>query len=43
MLIKTSGIFKEMIYGLTLNEHIRIAILAMLIAQILKIFFYYLR
>ncbi|MDR2428803.1 MAG: divergent PAP2 family protein [Candidatus Margulisbacteria bacterium] len=33
----------NMFFGLTLNEHVRIAVLAMLTAQILKILFYYLR
>ena len=36
-------IFLEMLHGLTINEHVRIALLAMLSAQILKILFYYLR
>ena len=43
MILKLYAIFLNMIYGLTLNEHIRIAVLAMLIAQALKIFFYFLR
>ncbi|MDR2431847.1 MAG: divergent PAP2 family protein [Candidatus Margulisbacteria bacterium] len=32
-----------MLCGITINEHVRIAFLAMLLAQVLKIFFYYLR
>lgn len=43
MLIKIYNIFIEMIYGLTLNEHVRIALASMVTAQILKIIFYYLR
>ena len=35
--------FLEMVNGLTQNEHIRIAVLSLIIAQVLKIFFYYLR
>ncbi|MDR1998143.1 MAG: divergent PAP2 family protein [Candidatus Margulisbacteria bacterium] len=43
MLVRIYARFLEMIYGITLNEHIRIAVLAMVAAQVLKIFFYYLR
>jgi acid phosphatase family membrane protein YuiD len=41
MLAKIFTEFGDMVYGLTLNEHLRIAVLAMLTAQVLKIFFYY--
>jgi len=42
MLIKIYVIFIDMLRGLAANEHVRIAVLALLAAQILKIFFYYL-
>jgi len=43
MLFKIYEIFIDMLGGLAANEHVRIALLAMLAAQVLKIFFYYLR
>ena len=38
MLFTAWSQFGEMMHGMTMNEHVRIALLAMLLAQVLKIF-----
>lgn len=43
MLITILNQFSEMLHGMTMNEHFRIALLAMVLAQVLKIFTFFVK